>query len=94
MKQIIIEACIVNFGDDRGGVGQAAGDIVDVPKEAARTLATAGRALYTNKADDPDKSGRFTASKEMIKAAEAMAAARAKAAVQTSALGDDKGEGA
>ncbi|MDO9596732.1 MAG: hypothetical protein Q7J47_03330 [Azoarcus sp.] len=87
-KQLIIEACLVNYGDDRGGVGQSAGDIVDVPRDTARGLATAGRALYINKADDPDKSGRFTAPKDMIKAAEAMAAAHAKAAVQTSAQGE------
>lgn len=85
-KLLIIEACLVNFGDDRGGVDQAAGDIVDVSKETARALATAGRALYVSKADDPDRSGRHTATKDMLKAADAMARAQ-QSALQTSAQG-------
>lgn len=72
-KLLIIEACMVNFADDRGGVHQSAGDLPDVPKDAARALVTAGRALYVNKTDDPDKQGRNTASREMLQAAEAMA---------------------
>lgn len=84
MKQLIIEACLVNYGDDRGGVDHAAGDVVDVPKAVAVTLATNGRALYVNKADDPNKDARHTASKDMLKAAEAMLSAKQKA-VQTSA---------
>lgn len=72
-KLLIIEACMVNFADDRGGVHQSAGDLPDVPKDAARALVTAGRALYANKTDDPDKQGRNTASREMLQAAEAMA---------------------
>lgn len=78
MKLLIIEACLVNYGDDRGGVDHAAGDVVDVPKATAATLATNGRALYINKTDDPDKAGRFTASKDMLKAAEAMWRAKQK----------------
>lgn len=78
-KQIIIEATQVNYGDDRGGVHADAGEIVDVPKDTGIALMRAGRSLYVNKADDPDKSGRNTASKEMLKAAEDIAKARAKA---------------
>lgn len=91
-KLLITENCIVNYGDDRGGVDQAAGDGVDVSKDTARALVTAGRALYINKADDPDKGGRNTATKDMLKAAEAMARAKyeARQAVQTSA---QQGEG-
>jgi hypothetical protein len=88
-KILIIEACLVNFGDDRGGVDQAAGDMTDVAKDTARQLTTAGRALYVNKADDPDKAGRFTASKDMIKAAEAMVKARRSTAVPAAAPESD-----
>jgi hypothetical protein len=79
-KQIVIEPCLINFGDDRGGVGHAAGEIVEVSKETAAKLAGAGRTLYVDKKDDPDKHARYTASKEMIKAAEQMAAEKARAA--------------
>lgn len=71
-KMLIIESCVVNHGDDRGGVHQSAGDMPDMPKDPARALVTAGRALYINKTDDPDKQGRNTASRDMISAAEAM----------------------
>lgn len=72
-KLLILEPCVVNFSDDRGGVHQAAGDLPDVPKESARNLIAAGRALYASKNDDPDKQGRNTASREMLQVAEAMA---------------------
>lgn len=78
-KMLIIESCVVNHGDDRGGVHQSAGDMPDIPKDPARALVTAGRALYINKTDDPDKQGRNTASREMVSAAEAMAKAPRKA---------------
>lgn len=79
-KQLITESCLVNFGDDRGGVHCEAGEVVDVPKATAIDLARMGRTLFVDKADDPDKNGRHTASKEMLKAASDMRAARAKAA--------------
>lgn len=72
-KLLIIEACMVNFADDRGGVHQSAGDMPNVPKDAAHALIAAGRALYVDKKEDPDKQGRNTASHEMLQAAEAMA---------------------
>lgn len=78
-KILIIESCVVNHGDDRGGVHQSAGDMPEVPKDPARALVTAGRALYINKTDDPDKQGRNTASREMVSAAEAMAKSARKA---------------
>ena len=80
MKIIIIESTQVNYGDDRGGVHQDSGDIIDVPKDQARKLTEANRALYTEAADDPFKDRRFTASEDMIKAAKAMAKAKAKSA--------------
>jgi len=74
-KILVIEPCLINHGDDRGGVDHAAGDMGDVPKDVAAKLVAAGRVLYVNKADDPDKHGRNTASKDMLKAAGDMAKA-------------------
>ena len=78
-KQLVIESCLINFGDDRGGVHCDAGDTVEVPKGTAIDLARAGRTLYVDKKDDPDKNGRHTASAEMLKAAADMRKARDKA---------------
>lgn len=75
-KQLVIESTLVNYGDDRGGVHHDRGEIIDVPKDVARTLVNAGRTLYVEKADDVDKNGRNTASKEMLKAAANMAKAK------------------
>ena len=77
-KMLIIAATLVNYGDDRGGVHQDAGDLIDAPKDEARKLVDAKRALYLNKTDDLDKHGRNTASAKEIKAAEDLAKARAK----------------
>ncbi|MEW6612701.1 MAG: hypothetical protein AB1409_08170 [Pseudomonadota bacterium] len=77
-KVLIIEDCLVNYGDDRGGVHESAGALVDVSKDAAAALIRANRALYTDKKDDPDKSGRNTATKDMLQAAMAMAKAGAE----------------
>lgn len=79
-KILIIETCIVNYGDDRGGVVESFGANTEVNKDTARTLTTTGRALYVNKSDDPDKLGRHTASPDMLKAAEREAKAADKAA--------------
>lgn len=79
-KQIVIEATQINYSDDRGGVHHDAGEIVDVPKDVGLALMRANRTLYISKTDDPDKSGRNTASKDMLAAAEAMAKAKAKPA--------------
>ena len=79
-KLIILEPCLVNFSDDRGGIHHDSGDMPDVPKAAATDLVRRGRALYISKADDADKAGRYTASADMVKAAKAMEAAKAKAA--------------
>lgn len=79
-KQLIIEPCLINHGDDRGGVDHAAGEIVEVPRDVAYALALAGRALYVDKKEDPDKHGRHTAGRDMLQAATDLAAAKAKAA--------------
>lgn len=79
-KQLVIESCLINFNDDRGGVHCEAGETVDVPKGTAIDLARAGRTLFVDKKDDPDKNGRHTAGAELLKAAEAALKAKAKAA--------------
>lgn len=79
-KMLITEACLVNFGDDRGGVDAAIGDMPDVPRDQATILARAGRALFVNEKDDVDPSGRYTASPALVKAAQEAAKARTKAA--------------
>lgn len=68
-KMIVIEATIVNYADDRGGVVHDIGELIEPAKAEGAKLAHAGRALYVNKADDADKHGHYTASKAMIDAA-------------------------
>ena len=77
-KQLIIAACLINFDDDKGGQHHDVGQIVDVPKDTAKKLAEANRGLYVSRKDDPTKTGQFTASEAMLKAADEMAKARAK----------------
>lgn len=77
--QIVIEPCLINYGDDRGGVGHAAGEFVDVPKETAINLARAGRTLFVDKKDDPDKNGHYTAAADVVAAAKAIKKTRAEA---------------
>lgn len=74
-KIIIIEACLVDFKDDKGGQHQEVGAMPTVPKDIAADLVRSNRALYADKADDFDKGGRNTATKEMLKAAEQVAKA-------------------
>jgi hypothetical protein len=83
-KMLVIAACLINLGDDRGGVDHAVGQFVDVPKDTARILADNERALYVEKTADHTKEGRYTAHERMVKAAEAMAKP-AKKAEQTPA---------
>lgn len=95
-KLIIIEPTVVNYGDDRGGVHEDAGNEVDVNVDTAATLAKVGRALYVRKEDDPTK-GQHTASAELVKGARAEAARRAKIAEEAEAARlaaeqDKKGE--
>lgn len=78
-KVLITESCLVNYGDDKGGKHADATDVVDCPKADALALVHANRALYCAKEDDPYK-GKFTATADMLKAAEAIRTARAKAA--------------
>lgn len=80
MKILITENTVVNVGDDRGGVHAAEGDLLDVPAAVARQLVQCGRALYTVRKDDTDKSGSNTAPADVVSAAEELARERAKPA--------------
>lgn len=79
-KILIIETCLVNHGDDAGGIAHEAGETIDVNKDTAIELAKYGRSLYLNKADDPTKTKQYSASTDMVKAVETAAKARAAAA--------------
>ena len=72
MKILIIEPTLINHGDDRGGQHADIG-ITEAPKDAARAVVLAGKALYVSRADDPSKSGTHTATAEEVKAAQAAA---------------------
>jgi hypothetical protein len=70
MKVLVIAACLVNMNDDKGGQHADVGEIVDIPKQQAESLARADRVLYCNRKDDPTKTAQFTATEAMLKAAE------------------------
>ena len=70
---------VPNPRNDRGGLHHDVGEIVDVPKKQAEDLARADRTLYVSRKDDPTKTGQFTATEAMLKAADEMAKAKAKA---------------
>lgn len=90
-KVLVIEPCIINLGDDRGGVDHAVGVIAEPTKDTAWTLAQHGRALYVDPKDDPSKGNHYTASKALLKAAEAAAKAKAAAAKAPAGVGDGPG---
>ena len=73
-KILIIEPTLINHGDDRGGQHADIG-ITEAPKDAARAVVLAGKALYVSRADDQSKSGTHTATAEEVKAAQAAAKA-------------------
>lgn len=77
-KQIVMQPCFINYGDDAGGQFADLAETVEPNKDTALELARMGRTLYVNKADDPTK-GQLTASEPMLKAAAATVAARDKA---------------
>lgn len=79
-KILIIEPTLVDYQDDRGGQHADVADVPEVPKAVAAKLVEAGRALYTDRKDDPTRTGQFTASPDMVKAAKAMSKARAELA--------------
>ena len=78
-KILIIEPTLITHGDDRGGQHADIG-ITEAPKDAARAVVLAGKALYVSRADDPSKSGTHTATAEEVKAAQAAAKAAQAAA--------------
>lgn len=67
-KILVIECCVINHGDDRGGVVYGVGEAADVTKETASALVRAGRGLYVRRDDDPSRGG-YTASAEILQAA-------------------------
>ena len=71
MKILVIEPTLINHGDDRGGQHADIG-IIDAPKDAARAVVLAGKALYVIRTDDPSKAGTHTATAEEVKAAQAV----------------------
>ena len=73
-KLLITTPVLINYEDDRGGVHHDVGEMPVVAKDTALALVRADRALYADKRDDPDKSGRNTASAEMLRAAKALVA--------------------
>jgi hypothetical protein len=85
MKILILAACLINLGDDKGGTHHDEGETADVTKDTANALVRAGRALYVTRTDDSDKGGRNTASKEMLDAAKALMVEKAKKAAKTEA---------
>lgn len=72
-KLLIIETCVVNHGDDAGGVVHETGETIDVNKDTALELVKYNRALYLSKQDDPTKTKQFSAPPEMIRALKAAA---------------------
>jgi hypothetical protein len=77
MKLLVITSCMVRLGTE-GLEPAEQGALINVDKGQADTLTKFGRALYTNKTDDPTKEKSLTASAEMVAAAEKLAAKKAK----------------
>lgn len=81
---LILEPCLVNFNDGNGGVPTAAGALPTVDSDTAALLVKIGRALYTKKADDFDKSGANTAPAEIVEQARRALADADKATAKVS----------
>lgn len=77
-RVLIIESCVINHGDDRGGVHAEQYVQPTVTKDTAAALVASGRALYVDEKDDPSKGKINTASTEMLKAAGAAAKGKGK----------------
>lgn len=87
-KMVVIDACVVNYQDGRGGVHEDVGAEIEVNDDEGLKLAKAGRAFYSDPENDPSK-GRYLlpehiraameAEKAALTKAEAEAAAKAKA---------------
>lgn len=74
---LLIAAVIINFQDGQGGQHTEPG-LVQVPRDVGQQLVGQGLALYTQRADDPSRSGAHTATDRELAAAELMAKAQAK----------------
>lgn len=80
-KVLIIESCLINYGDDRGGVHAEQYEQPNPTKDTAAALIASGRALYVDEKDDPSKGKINTASAEMLKAAAAAVKGKGKEVV-------------
>lgn len=67
-KMLVLETCLVNYKDDRGGIAEPAGTLPTIDAEQALALARTGRMLFTRKSDDPTK-GTLTAPPEVVEQA-------------------------
>ena len=67
-KMLVLETCLVNYKDDRGGIAEPAGTLPIIDAEQALALARTGRMLFTRKSDDPTK-GTRTAPPEVVEQA-------------------------
>jgi hypothetical protein len=93
MKLLILEACAIAAVGAEASSHADVGDVVDVPKDDAVSLARMGRAMFLDKADDPTK-GLLTATdadrtqvKRRAAAIEKERAARAATAAAQSPVG-------
>lgn len=77
-KQLVIEPCIVNYQDDRGGVHADMGDEISPNTEQALKLAQMHKAVYLSADDDPTK-GRYTIRPDLAAAKAAAEAAMSQA---------------
>lgn len=71
-KVLVLEPVVVNYHDDRGGIAEEAGTLINVDAAQAQSLARFGRVLFVNKGDDPTK-GQQTAPESVVALAEAHA---------------------
>lgn len=90
-KILIIEPCAIRLDPDANAQHHDQGEIAEVGKQDAEFLTRHGRALYTNKADDPSKGNLLTASAEMLKEAAKLAKARATPPAPPPAGGQGEG---
>lgn len=97
-KMTVIEACLVNYLDGKGAVHEDIGSEISVNPDVGIELAKAGKALFSDPADDPSK-GRYLLPEHIREAAEAekaraqAEAEKAKAEAAAKAKADGKQQG-
>ena len=91
-KMTVIEACLVNYLDGLGAVHEDVGAEVSVNPDVGMELAKAGKAMFSDPAEDPSK-GRYLLPEHIRAAAESESKAKAKAKAEAEAkqkAGDGK----